>query len=166
MGSETTHETTHPMGLPAPKPTIDTCNACGKLFPRTSMRLCSQCVHVPEHRFALVRDYLVENDGAPVAEIARATGVSSSDVRRFTEGGRLVEVTSGLDHCTCGGVGERCRHCRAKLSSSFRRVEQEMRAELAERGLDGRGGASGRPAHDDGGRTSYVRRIRRLGDSD
>ena len=150
------------MALPEPKPTIDTCNACGKLFPRAAMRLCTQCALVEENRFQLVRDYLVEHDGAALGEIARETGVSSSDVRRFTDGGRLVEITTGLEACTCGGVGERCRFCRSRLSNSFRKMEQSMRAEHAER--DQHGGDDRRGAGNDHGRTSYVKRIRRLGE--
>lgn len=141
------------MALPAPKPSIDTCSACGKLFPRIVVRLCGQCVGMEENRFRLVREYLLENDGAPLAEIARETGVSLGDVRRFSEGGRLIEITAGLDTCTCGGVGERCRACRMRLSGSFRRVEHEMR----------RVGEDSDPK-DESGRTSYVRRIRRLGE--
>lgn len=118
------------------------------------MRLCTQCALVEENRFQLVRDYLLDNDGAPLAEIARETGVSMSDVRRFSEGGRLVEITSGLDTCTCGGVGERCRACRMRLATSFRRVEDEMR----------RGSSDHDQPSAPSGRTSYVKRIRRIGE--
>lgn len=138
------------MALPAPKPSIDTCNACGKLFPRVTMRLCTQCAVIEQNRFALVRDYLLENDGAPMGEIARETGVSTSDVRSFCDGGRLIEVTAGLDSCSCQGVGERCRYCRSRLGNSLREMEQSMRSEHTKR--------------DEPGRTSYVRRIRRLGE--
>jgi hypothetical protein len=140
------------VAIPAPKPMIDTCNACGKLFPRVTMRLCTHCALVEEHRFELVRDYLIENDGAPLGEIARETGVSMSDVRSFTDGGRLIEVT-GLNECTCTGIGNRCRYCRSRLSNSFRELEQTMRREHADK-----------PTDSETGRTSYVRRIRRLGE--
>ncbi|MCW2925237.1 MAG: Flagellar operon protein YvyF [Thermoleophilia bacterium] len=154
--------------LPAPKPSIDTCNACGKLFPRIAMRLCTQCSMVEEHRFRLVRDFIAEHDGAAVGDISRGTGVSGADVRRFMDGGRLVEVTSGMGSCTCGGVGERCRHCRSKLSSTFRRMEQTMQQDAAERDASGGGPRFGSDARGSGpgemGRTSYVRRIRRIGE--
>lgn len=141
------------MALPAPKPSIDTCNACGKLFPRIAVRLCGQCAGVEENRFRLVRDYLLDNDGAPLGEVARETGVALSDVRRFSEGGRLIEISSGLEGCTCAGVGERCRACRQRLSGSFRQLEQDMRRD-----------SDGTESPDGLGRTSYVRRIRRLGE--
>lgn len=140
------------MTLPAPRPSIDTCNACGKLFPRKTMRLCAHCALVEEHRFEIVREYLRENDGAAVGQIAGDTGVSASDVRRFQDGGRLVALESV---CTCGGVGERCRVCRTKLSSSFRELEQSMQREQTQRP------AAGETSE---GRTTYVRRIRRVGE--
>jgi predicted nucleic acid-binding Zn-ribbon protein len=137
------------MALPASQPSIDTCTACGKLFPRVSMRLCSGCAMVEEHRFDLVRNYVKQHDGANVIEIAQGTGVSGGDVRRFLEGGRLVEVGGAI--CTCGGVGERCRHCRSHLSGKLRDLEATMTRDLADN------------AGDEGtGRTSYVRRIRRI----
>ncbi len=136
--------------MPAPKPSIDTCSACGKLFPRVAMRLCVQCSLDEQNRFSLVREYLLENDGAPLAEIARETGVPTSDVRRFCDGGRLIEMTSGMDSCSCSGVGNRCRYCRSRLSNSFRDMEAAMRSEQSD--------------PEESGRTSYVRRIRRVGE--
>lgn len=140
------------MAMSARKPSIDTCNACGKLFPRVSMRLCTGCSLIEEHRFQLVRDYLYENDGAPIGEIAVATGVSGTDVRRFQEVGRLVELGVTTTQCTCGGVGERCRACRARLSTSFRQLEKTMADDLRQSG------------ESDTERTSYVRRIHRVGE--
>lgn len=154
------------MALPAPKPSIDTCNACGKLFPRTSVRLCSGCAMDEGNRFELVRDYVLENDGASISDIARGTCVSGSDVRRFMDDGRLV-TTSDLTTCTCAGVGTRCRACRAQLSSTFRDMEQAMQRERTSGAASGFGG-DGHPragGNVDGGRTSYVRRIRRIGES-
>ena len=113
---------------------------------------------VEEHRFTLVRDFIIANDGAGFAEISRGTGVSGADVRKFMDGGRLVEVAGGIESCTCGGVGERCRACRAKLSSSFRDLEQTMRSDAASNSWASQGGAAPE-------RTTYVRRIRRLGDA-
>lgn len=152
------------VALPAPKPSIDTCHACGKLFPRQSMQLCSTCAMVEENRFTLVRDFLVTSDGAAVGQIARATGVSTMDVRRFLDSGRLVVVATGLETCTCGGVGTRCRACRAQLSGAFRKLETEMRTTTSDPGSPNarRGGSGGDEARgDSGGRNSFGRRIRR-----
>lgn len=150
------------MALPAPKPSIDTCNACGKLFPRVSLRLCTKCAPVEEHRFELVRDYLLDNNGAAVGEISRGTGVSAADVHHFLDGGRLVQIRAGLDGCSCSGAGERCRYCRAQLTSTFRDMESTMKRDVASRGTPG--GAAGNSDGTASGRTSYVRRIRRVGE--
>lgn len=74
------------------KPQMDTCRACGRLFPRVNMRLCTGCALVEQHRFELVRDFILQNDGAPIPDIARSTGVPASDVSRFLDSGRLVRV--------------------------------------------------------------------------
>lgn len=147
------------MALPAPKPNIDTCAACGKLFPRLAIRLCSACVLVEANRFELVREFLDEHGGGSIGDIAAATGVRVGDVRAFLDGGRLVHrADQRTDDCTCGGIGERCRPCRARLAGSFRGLEQAMRSDLAADAPP-----SGGSATDLGGRTSYVRRVRRLG---
>ena len=113
----------------------------------------------------LVRDYLQENDGAAVTQIARATGVSGADVRAFLDSGRLVEITGGS--CTCGGVGTRCRYCRSQLAGGFRELEQRMANDLGDSAGTGRGGSSwGARSDDEHGRTSYVRRIRRINEGD
>jgi hypothetical protein len=143
------------VALPADKPTIDTCHACGKLFPRTRLQLCSTCSPVEEHRFQLVREFLDANEGAAVGEVSQRTGVSTADVRHFVEGGRLVSLSVGAT-CTCGGTGERCRFCRRQLATSFRDMEATMRREQAD--------GAAPPGADEPGRTSYVRRVRRLGD--
>lgn len=138
------------MGLPAPQPNIDKCNACGKLFPRIGIRLCSKCAVVEEHRFDLVREFLREHEGAVVGEVAQQTGVSASDVQYFMERGQLVALENV---CTCGGVGERCRLCRSRLSTGFQELQASMARDIAAREQ------AGKPE-----RTTYVRRIRRLGE--
>jgi hypothetical protein len=143
------------VALPASQPSIDTCNACGKLFPRVSMRLCTACSLKEEHRFDLVRQYVKDHDGASVVEIARGTGISGSDVRKFLDGGRLVEIGGGAGTCTCGGVGTRCKYCRSQLSEKFRDMEATMSRENSERPSDERRRDAGRT-------TGYVRRIRRI----
>lgn len=140
------------MAQPAHQPDIDKCNACGKLFPRVNIRLCTKCAIVEEHRFELVRQFLQEHEGAVVGEVSQATGVSASDVQYFMERGRLVALENV---CTCGGIGERCRFCRSRLSSGLRDLQRAMQQEA------GRGApAADAPTE----RTHYVRRIRRVGE--
>lgn len=116
------------------------------------MKLCSACAVIDENRFQLVRDFLTANDGAAVSEISRATWVSTPDVRRFLESGRLIDITASATRCTCGGMGERCRFCRSQLAGPFREMQKKMvREQEGDRGA--------------GERTSYVRRMNRLGDT-
>jgi hypothetical protein len=137
------------------QPSIDKCHACGKLFPRTAIRLCKRCALIEDCRFDLVKHSLQEHEGAAVGEVAQATGVSATDVQYFMERGRLIS----LEHvCTCNGIGERCRYCRSKLTNSFKQMEASMQREQQARQQT----ASGETASE---RTVYVRRIRRVGDS-
>lgn len=103
----------------ARKPHIDTCNACGKLFPRIGPRLCSGCVVDEHNRYELVRQYVIEHELSSIFELARETGISVADVRRYVERGRLIEVDAHLTACSCGGMGERCTFCRARLANVF-----------------------------------------------
>lgn len=129
------------------KPAIDTCNACGKLFPRVSMRLCTACSLAEHHRFELVRDYLDESGSVSLAMITEATGVSLADVRKFLEGGRLITVDGGAPGvCTCGGAGDRCDACRKKMASTFKGVHEEMSREDNVRRLDPHGSGDA-PSH-------------------
>jgi len=143
------------VATPSPEPKIDVCNACGKLIPRAAMRLCTSCGLIEENRFQLVRDFLMDHDGAPVADISRLTGVSTVDVRRFMEGGRIVQVGGGISTCTCGGVGTRCRYCRSQLTQTFKQMEATMHDEQEAARIEAE-------------RTSSVRRerrTRRMGES-
>lgn len=119
---------------PARKPAIDKCNACGKLFPRVSMRLCTACSLAEQNRFDLVREFLDAHGGGSVTDIAQQTGVSAVDVRRFLEGGRLVAIKGGGLGCTCGGVGERCVSCRNDLTSTMKSMHEEMARDNETRG--------------------------------
>lgn len=107
-----------------PKPSIDVCAGCGKLYPRVNIKICPHCAVSENKRFDLVRDHLVDNAGAGIREIAEATGLSRGDVAKFLSQGRLVEVdASGAPNtassCTCDSSGTRCTFCRLKLARTF-----------------------------------------------
>ena len=165
------------MGASAPQPSMDVCNGCKRLYVRTYVRLCANCMVSEEARFGLIRDFLRENEGASVAEVAEATGLSRGEVAKFQTQGRLVEVDpiTGVigNQCTCQPGGARCRYCRHQLSKTFEQHAEANRnaAELANadarrRSLPGRGGgATGKPGSEnaeDGSRVHYERRKRRL----
>jgi hypothetical protein len=174
------------VGAAAAKPNLDICNACGKLFARAYVKLCKECVVNEEHRFMLVREFLRDNQGTSIAEIAEATGLSRGEVARYYSEGRLVDVDpgSGITQtaCTCETEGRRCAFCRRNLAEKFDQLRSNMgRADSQPASDDttrgkrgswsgGQGGSWSRGASDAGSaddddRVRYVRRDRRLGDS-
>lgn len=140
------------------------CDACGKLFPRVHARLCPACFQIEDNRFAIVRDYLKRNEGAPIAEIADATGISRGDISRFMTAGRLVatdsEGTVIGSACTCASGGGRCAYCKRRLAGKFRALQDTgPRATLGEL-------AAAEGAPEDGSAVRYVRRARRQADGE
>lgn len=83
------------MGGPDDKPVIEVCSGCGKLFPHVRLRLCKTCAISPEKRFALVKQYLLDNRRASITEVAEGTGLPRAEVARFQAEGRLV-MSPGL----------------------------------------------------------------------
>lgn len=143
------------MGEPDLKPNIDKCHACGKLFPRLYVALCGTCVLVDDNRFALVRDYLREQEGTAIAAIADGTGLSRGDIARFQSEGRLVSTEHGFSaaahECACEpGSSARCVHCRRQLATRLRNYTESATGPAAE---------STPPSTEE--RTRYVRRIHR-----
>jgi len=136
------------MASSAPNPSIDTCAACGKLFPRLQARLCLHCLQGQANRFELVRQYLAGNQGATIPEIALGTGLTRGDVVGFMAEGRLVSRAAGQSRCTCAGDGQRCAHCKRDLARKMNEVDQERRPSAA-------------PAAEELPPVRYVRRTRR-----
>jgi hypothetical protein len=174
----------------AQQPSIDVCTSCGKLFPRVYVRLCSECVRDDDKRFELVRDFLRENQGSSIAEIAEATGLSRGDVSRFYGEGRLVEIDPGPGggtSCTCAIERKRCGFCRRQLARQLDDMRQDISSQPSgprngweppdrPRSSGGSAPSSGgsasrssgesmsrsRPAaEEDDGRVHYIRRARR-----
>jgi hypothetical protein len=101
---------------------MDICSACGKLFLRAYVPLCGSCVVNESNRFDLVREFLRDNPGASLSEMAEGTGLSRGEVARYHAEGRLVEVDPAREpsplECSCT-PGKRCLHCRHQLARSF-----------------------------------------------
>lgn len=157
----------------APQPHLDVCASCGRMFARVYVQLCNACAVSEENRFLLVREFLRENPGRSISEVADATGLSRGEISKFYEQKRLVEVDPGPGEvptkCTCAlSVSGRCPYCRMQLSQKLGEMRQGTFNEEGSRGGGNSGmggGASGGGKNSDGsGRVHYVRRFRRTGE--
>lgn len=122
-----------------PKPSIDICSGCGKLYARAVVRLCQRCATSDDKRFDLVKGFLRENRGASISDVASYTGLNRGAIAAFYDQGRLVTSTAD--------PGSRTASLREQL---------QKRGELQPLG--------GAPSEDDSERVRYVRRQNRLGD--
>lgn len=153
----------------APQPQLSVCATCGKMFARVYVQLCNSCAVSEENRFVLVRDFLRENPGTSISQVADATGLSRGEISKFYEQKRLVEVDPGRGEtptkCTCAlSVSGRCAFCRMQLSQKLGEMRQGIYNESGggkdSGGLGGGSRGSG-GSSEESGRVHYVRRIRR-----
>lgn len=104
------------------------CPRCGKLFSYFGRPICNRCIDEEEEEFKIVKEYIYNNPGATVFEVADATEVSVDKILRFLKEERL-EITSDnvnliLECESCGRpikTGKYCEQCKVKLSSEMRR---------------------------------------------
>lgn len=101
------------------------CLRCGKLFrPVGGRRICSDCVESDRQEFQTVKEYLKNHPGAPIFEIAEATGVPLSKIREYVRDGRLVvgdEEPLTCERCKVEiDRGRFCASCAAAIARSLR----------------------------------------------
>ena len=65
------------------------CIKCGKVFQKMSTPLCPECEKLDEKIFEKIKDYLSEHPESSLAEVAKATEVSTKKIMRYLKEGRL-----------------------------------------------------------------------------
>lgn len=93
---------------------VEQCRSCKKLFPFLARGVCGDCIKKTEDEFERVRDYLRENDGAPISQISEETDVSERSIIGWMNEGRLE------------------RHGTSRLSAEEEAEQQEARKRLLE----------------------------------
>jgi predicted amidophosphoribosyltransferase len=97
------------------------CQDCGGLFSFLPRGLCADCLDHIEKDYRTVRDYLRDNPGTLVHQVAEATEVDEGRIRDFIEEGRIEFATVGnvaLACEVCGATiasGRHCEPCRRRL---------------------------------------------------
>jgi flagellar operon protein (TIGR03826 family) len=122
---------------------IKNCKRCGKMFSYLSgVPICNECKKIDEEDFAKVKNYLYDNPGSSMQQIAEACEVSVEKITRFLKEGRL-EIREGsnviLECEICGKSiksGRRCSSCTKQLERELSEAgslsEQETKKEKDE----------------------------------
>ena len=115
---------------------IRNCKICGRIFNYMSgPPTCPSCRESMEAKFQEVKEYIRENRGVGIAEVAEACDVDPAQIRQWLRDDRL-EVTEDsavfLNCESCGAPirsGKFCEKCKASMSQSFSDVIKTSRPE-------------------------------------
>lgn len=104
---------------------LKNCKQCNKVFAHPTRHLCEGCYKDAQAQFERVREYLEENRGATVAEVAEETDTDVEVIYEYIKEGRLTVVPKDAElRCQICGTkiasGRVCAVCRAELSDDPR----------------------------------------------
>lgn len=113
------------------------CQDCGGLFSFLPRGVCAPCLDQTEVDYQTVRDYLRDNPGTALFQVAEATEVDEGRIQNFIAEGRIdfataVQTSFSCEVCgTTIASGRHCEPCRrrlvAGLNESFEVKEQAPR---------------------------------------
>lgn len=111
------------------------CSKCGKIFNSVfGFPKCPACMQEEDKIFRKVKDYLYEQPGASVEEVALAVGLDQNQILVFLREGRL-ETLDGANTLRCAhcGIpissGRYCSGCKSEMSKEFKSVTQNVQSE-------------------------------------
>jgi uncharacterized protein len=109
-------------------PDIRNCSKCGKIFTYLGRPICNKCCEAEENEFKVVKEYVYDNPGATISEVAQETEVTVEKIMRFLREERLEiksENSNLLLECErCGrpiNSGRFCELCRVQINRDFKR---------------------------------------------
>lgn len=112
------------------------CAKCGRLFGSENSEIhCSKCRGNDEEDFKKVREYLYDNPGASVQEVAEDTGVDEQKIIKFLKQERLeiIETENALLNCERCGVsiqsGRYCSKCKEALKKELSSALKDLKKE-------------------------------------
>lgn len=105
---------------------VRNCRSCHRLFNYFSgPDICPTCKEDLEKKFEIARDYIRDNNGASIPDVAEAAGVSTQMVKQWVREERLQfakDSPVGIDCETCGKTirtGRYCPDCRKKMEATL-----------------------------------------------
>ena len=107
---------------------IRNCPRCGKIFSYIGRPICHNCLESEENEFKIVKEYIYDNPGATISEVAQETEVSIEKIMRFLREERLEiksENSNLLLECErCGRAinsGRFCDNCKDEINKDFKK---------------------------------------------
>lgn len=109
---------------------VRNCRGCGKLYNYVvgMPPLCQSCIKELEDKFAVVKEYIYNNPGAGIAEIAQATDVTTSQLQKWIREERLTfseDSVVGIECENCGKMiktGRFCKTCKETMATRLENV--------------------------------------------
>lgn len=124
---------------------VRNCKSCGNLFNYTGRNICPACVKKLEERFSTVKEYIRENPGASIAQVAEETEVSVNQIRNWIREERLIlteESAIGIECERCGKpirFGKMCEDCKRKVTKDLKGIQNVVQKPEQRNGLENDG---------------------------
>lgn len=108
---------------------VRNCRNCGGIFNYvTGPAICPACREKLEKKFQEVKEYIRENKGAGIPEVAEACSVEVSQIRQWLREGRLELSEDAQMYLTCETCGKPirsgrfCEKCASNMTRGFQEV--------------------------------------------
>jgi flagellar operon protein (TIGR03826 family) len=113
---------------------IRNCRRCGKLYSYIGgTPICPSCREKDEEDFKRIKEYLYENPGATLSEVANTLEISVEKIKRFLREGRLEIVGDDgnmfLECENCGKAiktGRFCEQCGRNIQDELKSAAADM----------------------------------------
>jgi len=128
-------------------PELKNCRKCKRIFPYIAgMQICESCRREEEKLFEKVWEFLRDNPGTSMPEVAEELDVPYEQLMKYVREGRIqVKAPDGrlIMFCErCGDIiksGRICDKCEGGLTREFQSVAKDMQGRVSRtpsRGLD------------------------------
>jgi flagellar operon protein (TIGR03826 family) len=115
---------------------VRNCKSCGKIFNYISGQpLCPSCMKALEVKFGVVKEYIYNNPGAGMQEVAEENDVTTTQIQKWIREERLSfaeDSMVGIDCENCGAsikTGRYCKSCKDKLANNLGNLYKEKESE-------------------------------------
>lgn len=113
---------------------VRNCRNCGSIFNYVSGAvICPVCREKLEKKFQEVKDYVRENKGAGIQEVAEACEVETGQIRQWLREGRLELSADSAVFLNCESCGKPirsgrfCEKCTVEMTKGFRDVLRDKK---------------------------------------